>query len=128
MMRNDFRCLCACVMFSRELTLFWSKLLMRLESSADAFLGQSKEMALLCRSVCHILFLIKVIQNEVRKTVDTLIVSTHTNINNSQCAASDLKIKSVALMLYFFFISAGWRGGASSVCGNVHSSSENDLQ
>ncbi|GLD67753.1 zinc finger protein 292-like protein [Lates japonicus] len=48
-----------------ELTLFWSKLLMRLESSADAFLGQSKEMALLCRSVCHILFLIKVIQNEV---------------------------------------------------------------
>uniref|UniRef100_A0A8C4D8L8 Zinc finger protein 292a n=1 Tax=Dicentrarchus labrax TaxID=13489 RepID=A0A8C4D8L8_DICLA len=48
-----------------ELTLFWSKLLMRLESSADAFLGHSKEMALLCRSVCHILFLIKVIQNEV---------------------------------------------------------------
>ncbi|XP_059208628.1 zinc finger protein 292a [Centropristis striata] len=48
-----------------ELTLFWSKLLMRLESSADAFLGQSKEMAHLCRSVCHILFLIKVIQNEV---------------------------------------------------------------
>ncbi|XP_068195832.1 zinc finger protein 292a [Antennarius striatus] len=48
-----------------ELTLFWSKLLMRLESSADVFLGQSKEMALLCRSVCHILFLIKVIQNEV---------------------------------------------------------------
>lgn len=50
----------------RELTLFWSKLLMRLESSAEAFLGRSKEMALLCRSVCHILFLIKVIQNEVR--------------------------------------------------------------
>ncbi|XP_070698691.1 zinc finger protein 292a [Pempheris klunzingeri] len=48
-----------------ELTLFWSKLLMRLETSADAFLGHSKEMALLCRSVCHILFLIKVIQNEV---------------------------------------------------------------
>lgn len=40
---------------------------MRLESSAEAFLGRSKEMALLCRSVCHILFLIKVIQNEVRK-------------------------------------------------------------
>uniref|UniRef100_A0A8D3BET2 Zinc finger protein 292a n=1 Tax=Scophthalmus maximus TaxID=52904 RepID=A0A8D3BET2_SCOMX len=48
-----------------ELTLFWSKLLMRLESSAEHFLGQGKEMALLCRSVCHILFLIKVIQNEV---------------------------------------------------------------
>ncbi|XP_028251376.1 zinc finger protein 292a [Parambassis ranga] len=48
-----------------ELTLFWSKLLMRLESSADSFLSHSKSMALLCRSVCHILFLIKVIQNEV---------------------------------------------------------------
>ncbi|KAM9842727.1 zinc finger protein 292a [Aulostomus maculatus] len=48
-----------------ELTLFWSKLLMRLESSADSFLSHSKQMALLCRSVCHILFLIKVIQNEV---------------------------------------------------------------
>ncbi|XP_019940631.2 zinc finger protein 292a [Paralichthys olivaceus] len=48
-----------------ELTLFWSKLLMRSESSAETFLGQGKEMALLCRSVCHILFLIKVIQNEV---------------------------------------------------------------
>lgn len=42
---------------------------MRLESSADAFLGHSKEMAHLCRSVCHILFLIKVIQNEVREVV-----------------------------------------------------------
>lgn len=41
---------------------------MRLESSADTFLGKSKEMALLCGSVCHILFLIKVIQNEVRMT------------------------------------------------------------
>ncbi|XP_061897541.1 zinc finger protein 292a [Entelurus aequoreus] len=48
-----------------ELTLFWSKLLMRLETSPDTFLSHSKELALLCRSVCHILFLIKVIQNEV---------------------------------------------------------------
>uniref|UniRef100_A0A8C6LDB4 Zinc finger protein 292a n=1 Tax=Nothobranchius furzeri TaxID=105023 RepID=A0A8C6LDB4_NOTFU len=50
-----------------ELTLFWSKLLMRLEASADSFLSHSKEMALLCRNVCHILFLIKVIQNEVEE-------------------------------------------------------------
>ncbi|XP_032403247.1 LOW QUALITY PROTEIN: zinc finger protein 292a [Xiphophorus hellerii] len=48
-----------------ELTLFWSKLLMRLEASADSFLSHSKEMALQCGNVCHILFLIKVIQNEV---------------------------------------------------------------
>lgn len=54
---------------------------MRLESSADAFLGHSKEMALLCRSVCHLLFFIKVIQNEVRKTVysDTPIIRQYTN-------------------------------------------------
>lgn len=51
---------------------------MRLESSADAFLGQSKEMALLCRSVCHILFLIKVIQNEVRKIVYTYVANSIT--------------------------------------------------
>ncbi|XP_034015929.1 zinc finger protein 292a [Thalassophryne amazonica] len=69
--------LCVCSAFLRrqhlqgdvycawELTLFWSKLLMRTESSADVFLAQSKEMALLCRNVCHVLFLIKVIQNEI---------------------------------------------------------------
>lgn len=51
---------------------------MRLESSADAFLGHSKEMALLCRSVCHILFLIKVIQNEVRIIIDGTTI-THTS-------------------------------------------------
>lgn len=48
-----------------ELTLFWSKLLIRLETSAEGFLSRSKDMAHLSRSVCHILFLIKVIQNEV---------------------------------------------------------------
>lgn len=66
------------LMFSRELTLFWSKLLMRLESSADAFLGHSKELALLCRSVCHILFLIKVIQNEVRKIFSKFVADRKT--------------------------------------------------
>ncbi|XP_033843861.1 zinc finger protein 292a [Periophthalmus magnuspinnatus] len=48
-----------------ELTLLWSKLLIRRESSADGFLSRCKDMALLCRSVCHILFLIKVIQSEI---------------------------------------------------------------
>lgn len=74
---------CVCyVCVSRELTLFWSKLLMRLESSADAFLGHSKEMALLCRSVCHILFLIKVIQNEVRKIVSKFVAHIITMTHN----------------------------------------------
>lgn len=49
---------------------------MRLESSAEAFLGHSKEMALLCRSVCHILFLIKVIQNEVRRILNTFVADS----------------------------------------------------
>lgn len=50
----------------RELTLFWSKLLMRSESSADSFLDQCRKLVLLSRNVCHILFLIKVIQSEVK--------------------------------------------------------------
>lgn len=49
----------------RELTLFWSKLLIRLES-AQAFLDQCRLLAQLSGSVYHILLLIKVIQAEVR--------------------------------------------------------------
>uniref|UniRef100_A0A8C7RCH2 C2H2-type domain-containing protein n=1 Tax=Oncorhynchus mykiss TaxID=8022 RepID=A0A8C7RCH2_ONCMY len=48
-----------------ELTLFWSKLLIRSESSGDSFLDQCRKLVLLSRNVCHILFLIKVIQSEV---------------------------------------------------------------
>ncbi|KAK3538299.1 hypothetical protein QTP70_035260, partial [Hemibagrus guttatus] len=46
-----------------ELTLFWSKLLIRLES-AQAFLDQCRLLAQLSGSVYHILLLIKVIQAE----------------------------------------------------------------
>lgn len=49
----------------RELTLFWSKLLKRLEPSEQAFLEQCRQMSLLSKTVYHILFLIKVIQSEV---------------------------------------------------------------
>lgn len=49
----------------RELTLFWSKLLKRLEPSEQAFLDQCRHMSLLSKRVYHILFLIKVIQSEV---------------------------------------------------------------
>ncbi|KAI1897401.1 hypothetical protein AGOR_G00082920 [Albula goreensis] len=48
-----------------ELTLFWSKLLKRLESSAQAFLDRCRQMSLLSKTVYHILFLIKVIQSEM---------------------------------------------------------------
>lgn len=51
----------------RELTLFWSKLLKRLEPSEQAFLDRCRQMSLLSKTVYHILFLIKVIQSEVSK-------------------------------------------------------------
>ncbi|KAI2654689.1 Zinc finger protein 292 [Labeo rohita] len=49
-----------------ELTLFWSKLLIRLESK-QAFLEQCRLLARLSGSVYHILLLIKVIQAEVEE-------------------------------------------------------------
>ncbi|KAM9338842.1 zinc finger protein 292b [Symphorus nematophorus] len=48
-----------------ELTLFWSKLLKRLEPSEQAFLDRCRQMSLLSKTVYHILFLIKVIQSEM---------------------------------------------------------------
>lgn len=49
----------------RELTLFWSKLLKRLEPMEQAFLDQCRQMSLFSKTVYHILFLIKVVQSEV---------------------------------------------------------------
>ncbi|XP_074540799.1 zinc finger protein 292b [Halichoeres trimaculatus] len=48
-----------------ELTLFWSKLLKRLEPSEQAFLDRCRQMSLMSKTVYHILFLIKVIQSEM---------------------------------------------------------------
>ena len=50
---------------TRELTLFWSKLLKRLESSEQDFLERCRKMSMLSKTVFHILFLIKVVQSEV---------------------------------------------------------------
>ncbi|XP_036840779.1 zinc finger protein 292b [Oncorhynchus mykiss] len=50
-----------------ELTLFWSKLLKRMESSEETFLDRCRQMSLLSTTVFHILFFIKVIQSEVGK-------------------------------------------------------------
>ncbi|XP_015246113.1 PREDICTED: zinc finger protein 292-like [Cyprinodon variegatus] len=50
---------------SWELTLFWSKLLKRLDPSDQAFLDKCRQMSVLCKSMYHILFLIKVIQSEI---------------------------------------------------------------
>ncbi|XP_047429515.1 zinc finger protein 292b [Mugil cephalus] len=48
-----------------ELTLFWSKLLKRLEPSELAFLDRCRQMSLLSKTLYHILFFIKVIQSEI---------------------------------------------------------------
>ncbi|XP_041951217.1 zinc finger protein 292b [Alosa sapidissima] len=48
-----------------ELTLFWSKLLKRLEASDQGFLDRCRQMSKLSKTVFHILFFIKVIQSEV---------------------------------------------------------------
>lgn len=50
-----------------ELTLFWSKLLKRLETSEQTFLDRCRQMSFLSKTVFHILFLIKVIQSEMDK-------------------------------------------------------------
>ncbi|XP_062857823.1 zinc finger protein 292b [Trichomycterus rosablanca] len=51
-----------------ELTLFWSKLLKRLESSEQSFLERCQKMSVLAKTVVHLLFFIKVIQSELDKT------------------------------------------------------------
>ncbi|XP_067272695.1 zinc finger protein 292b [Pseudorasbora parva] len=50
-----------------ELTLFWGKLLKRLEPSDQAFLDRCRQMAFLSKTVFHLLFFIKVIQSEMDK-------------------------------------------------------------
>ncbi|XP_016370060.1 zinc finger protein 292-like [Sinocyclocheilus rhinocerous] len=50
-----------------ELTLFWGKLLKRLESSEQGFLDRCRQMSFLSKTVFHLLFFIKVIQSEMDK-------------------------------------------------------------
>ncbi|XP_017306854.1 zinc finger protein 292b [Ictalurus punctatus] len=50
-----------------ELTLFWSKLLKRLEPSEQSFLEKCQKMSQLAKTVFHLLFFIKVIQSELDK-------------------------------------------------------------
>ncbi|XP_051954626.1 zinc finger protein 292-like [Xyrauchen texanus] len=50
-----------------ELTLFWGKLLKRLESSEQGFLDRCRQMSLLSKTVFHLLFFVKVIQSEMDK-------------------------------------------------------------
>ncbi|XP_032881541.1 zinc finger protein 292 isoform X3 [Amblyraja radiata] len=47
-----------------ELTLFWSKLQQRMESSSFTFLECCRQFSMLSKTVYHIFFLIKVIQSE----------------------------------------------------------------
>ncbi|XP_024233582.1 zinc finger protein 292b [Oncorhynchus tshawytscha] len=74
-----------------ELTLFWSKLLKRLESSEETFLDRCRQMSLLSKTVFHILFLIKVIQSEVDKV--GLSVCVDMCIRALQLESSDVNTK-----------------------------------
>ncbi|KAJ8367728.1 hypothetical protein AAFF_G00310960 [Aldrovandia affinis] len=49
-----------------ELTLLWSKLLKRVEPSAQVFLDRCRQLSRLSKTVSHILFLIKVIHAELQ--------------------------------------------------------------
>ncbi|XP_043923368.1 zinc finger protein 292 [Protopterus annectens] len=48
-----------------ELTLFWSKLQRRVESSVQVYLDRCRQLSMIAETVYHIFFLIKVIQSEV---------------------------------------------------------------
>uniref|UniRef100_A0A9J7YX86 Zinc finger protein 292b n=1 Tax=Cyprinus carpio carpio TaxID=630221 RepID=A0A9J7YX86_CYPCA len=50
-----------------QLTLFWGKLLKRLETSEQGFLDRCRQMSFLSKTVFHLLFFIKVIQSEMDK-------------------------------------------------------------
>ncbi|XP_026089693.1 zinc finger protein 292-like [Carassius auratus] len=50
-----------------ELTLFWGKLLKRLETSEQGFLDRCRQISFLSKTVFHLLFFIKVIQSEMDK-------------------------------------------------------------
>ncbi|XP_065113487.1 zinc finger protein 292b [Paramisgurnus dabryanus] len=50
-----------------ELTLFWGKLLKRLEPSEQGFLDRCRQMSLLSKTVFHLLFFVKVVQSEMDK-------------------------------------------------------------
>ncbi|XP_056113658.1 zinc finger protein 292b [Rhinichthys klamathensis goyatoka] len=50
-----------------QLTLFWGKLLKRLEPSDQGFLDRCRQMSFLSKTVFHLLFFIKVIQSEMDK-------------------------------------------------------------
>ncbi|XP_052442171.1 zinc finger protein 292 isoform X2 [Carassius gibelio] len=50
-----------------QLTLFWGKLLKRLETSEQGFLDRCRQISFLSKTVFHLLFFIKVIQSEMDK-------------------------------------------------------------
>uniref|UniRef100_A0A8C7YN80 Zinc finger protein 292b n=1 Tax=Oryzias sinensis TaxID=183150 RepID=A0A8C7YN80_9TELE len=74
-----------------ELTLFWSKLLKRLEPSDQAFLDRCRQMSLLSKTAYHILFFIKVIQSEIGSS--GLSASIELCIRALRIKSDDAKLK-----------------------------------
>uniref|UniRef100_H3A5K8 RLF zinc finger n=1 Tax=Latimeria chalumnae TaxID=7897 RepID=H3A5K8_LATCH len=52
---------------SWELTLFWSKLQRKIDSSLDSFLERCRQFGVIAKAVHHLFFLIKVIQTEAEE-------------------------------------------------------------
>ncbi|XP_066495136.1 zinc finger protein Rlf [Tiliqua scincoides] len=57
----------ASVYCSWELTLFWSKLQRRIDSSLDSFLERCRQFGIIARTLQHLFFLIRVIQAEAEE-------------------------------------------------------------
>uniref|UniRef100_A0A8C4XAD3 RLF zinc finger n=1 Tax=Erpetoichthys calabaricus TaxID=27687 RepID=A0A8C4XAD3_ERPCA len=55
------------IYFSWELTLFWSKLQRRIDSSLDSFLERCRQFGSIAKTAYHLLFLVKVIQSEAEE-------------------------------------------------------------
>ncbi|XP_039595186.1 zinc finger protein Rlf [Polypterus senegalus] len=55
------------ICFSWELTLFWSKLQRRIDSSLDSFLERCRQFGSIAKTAYHLLFLVKVIQSEAEE-------------------------------------------------------------
>lgn len=58
----------------RELTLLWSKLQRRIDVSLESFIERCLQFAAIARTIYHLLFLIRVIQTEVNRSVSSLII------------------------------------------------------
>lgn len=91
----------------RELTLFWSKLLKRLEPTEQSFLEKCQKMSSLAKTVFHLLFFIKVIQSEVSSSFSQPgRLSLKAYAHESTVAL--LKVNVIKAYSWFCFLICSW--------------------